>query len=283
MSQMIQVRNDPFGRVAMLDLNGPLVEHAHSHSHLLFWLNGSDNYMRVGDSEVPFDASHGVAVNSWEPHSVVPNKNSPASMFLLFYFDSAWLADQCAQWGTLPMFASPSVETTPAMQQHVQSVTSALLQNEEGADLLPHVIQLLEASLTKQQPQGPFDMPGWTKNVCADFRIRRSVQYMHEHLDVRSLFDDVARAAGLSRPHFFSLFRKNMNMTPSVFWNTLRVEAAIERLSTTEIPVSELAYDLGFTEPGNFTRFFRSHVGVPPSQYRLVGRCSSEAPVASAP
>ena len=44
----------------------------------------------------------------------------------------------------------------------------------------------------------------------------------------------MARSVGLSRPHFFTLFKEQMNLTPNVYWNTLRMEEAVRQLGESD-------------------------------------------------
>ena len=85
--------------------------------------------------------------------------------------------------------------------------------------------------------------------------------------------DTIARDAGLSRPHFYKLFRQHVGLTPNIYLNTLRMEAAIDRLTGTADPVTAIGLDLGFASQASFTRFFTTNVGVPPSDYRRAACC----------
>jgi AraC-like DNA-binding protein len=76
---------------------------------------------------------------------------------------------------------------------------------------------------------------------------------------------------GLSRAHFFALFRDQLNATPQVFWSAVRVEEAMRRVSE-GLPLTDVALDLGFPAPGNFSRFFKEHTGVSPSIFRRAVR-----------
>jgi AraC-like DNA-binding protein len=80
--------------------------------------------------------------------------------------------------------------------------------------------------------------------------------------------DTIARDVGLSRPHFYKLFRQHVGLTPNVYLNTLRMEAAISRLTTTSDAVTTIGLDLGFASQASFTRFFVSNVGIAPTDYR---------------
>lgn len=272
MSQMIQICHGEFGRAAILDLDGILVEHAHSYSHLLFWLGGDYNQLDVGGTMADLNHDHAVAINSWEPHSVPAAGAGRHTLFLLLYLKPAWLANQCTRLGLLPKFDAASFPYTAAMGSLARRFASQMVGEDINFSLeIERDIALLVEHSTKAMTQSALELAlSENSQSHADFRIRKSLEFMNSNLDVRSSFEDVARAACVSRPHFFTLFRKHMKMTPNVYWNTVRMETAIERLVGSDISLNELSADLGFSEPGNFSRFFRNHSGVCPSQYRLV-------------
>jgi len=97
---------------------------------------------------------------------------------------------------------------------------------------------------------------------------------MKEGVGDALVLDEIASQAGLSRPHFYKLFRENVGITPNVYLNTLRMEMAIDRLVRTEEAVTAIGLDLGFASQASFTRFFGANVGIPPSDYRRVAHCS---------
>ncbi|OGX84158.1 helix-turn-helix domain-containing protein [Hymenobacter coccineus] len=47
-----------------------------------------------------------------------------------------------------------------------------------------------------------------------------------------------------------------------------RLTEACTLLHRTDLAVAEVAYQLGFKEPTNFTKYFRKHTGQTPTQYR---------------
>ena len=96
----------------------------------------------------------------------------------------------------------------------------------------------------------------------------KAIELMRANVRERICFDEVARNVGLSRPHFFALFKGETSLTPNVYWNTLRMQEALRQLQWSREPLTSVAWNLGFTTQGNFTRFFRDHAGVPPTLYR---------------
>ena len=94
--------------------------------------------------------------------------------------------------------------------------------------------------------------------------------------------DAVARGAGLSRPHFYKLFRIQTGLTPNLYVNTLIMEQAIDRLVSSEISVADIGYNLGFSSQSGFTRSFTANVGMAPTQYRRVAHVLEAAPLQDA-
>ena len=105
-----------------------------------------------------------------------------------------------------------------------------------------------------------------------DSRIQRALNHISEHLDQALDADRLAASAHLSRAQFFVRFRRCTGMMPHVYVNTLRAETACLQLAQVDERTSlgRLAEDLGFSDQGHFTRFFRGQIGVTPSEYRRV-------------
>ena len=64
-------------------------------------------------------------------------------------------------------------------------------------------------------------------------------------------------------------------MTPHVYLNLLRMELAVKSVVHSDDSLSAVSGNLGFSAQGHFTRFFRDHAGVSPSEFRRVARMGS--------
>jgi AraC-like DNA-binding protein len=65
---------------------------------------------------------------------------------------------------------------------------------------------------------------------------------------------------------------KEMGITLKKYVNTYRVEKAKELLATTDGPVADLAYQLGWASSNYFCTVFKKYTGVTPLQYRKQSR-----------
>ena len=90
-------------------------------------------------------------------------------------------------------------------------------------------------------------------------------------LDVKAL----ARIAHVSEAHFIRTFRATFGETPHRYLQRRRVERSMFLLRETELTVTEICLDVGFTSLGTFSRTFRDIVGESPTAYR--GRAERQA------
>lgn len=275
MSSAIKLCQGRFGRVALLNMDASLVEHAHHHCHVLLKAGGCDSGFLVRGERQPLTDSTAVLINAWEPHTyrheLPPGQET---LILALYIEPAWLAEiqRSLAMASHPRFFPRScVEIGP----HTKSIVDEFVLELWWADdiavtrLETLLFNLLIALIDSYS--GWRDMPGMLRSrppSAIDPRIRRAIAYMRENVALDFDMAALAGEAGLSRGHFFSLFQKETHTTPLIYANVLRMEAAIRRLSEEHQPVTEISYALGFSAPGHFSRFFRQHLGITPSEYR---------------
>jgi AraC-like DNA-binding protein len=105
------------------------------------------------------------------------------------------------------------------------------------------------------------------QNTVFDYRIKFALEHLNTVEEPHHL-NRLAREVGLSRSHFFKLFRECTGFSPLMFVNAHRMETAIAGITRSDASLIDLAFDLGFSTHGNFTRFFRQQIGVTPSNFQ---------------
>ena len=78
-----------------------------------------------------------------------------------------------------------------------------------------------------------------------------------------------ADKACLSPNYFGDLISKESGTTAQRHIQDAVIEHSKQLLIETRLPVSEIAYQLGFEYPQHFTRLFKSRTGMTPNQYRM--------------
>jgi len=101
-----------------------------------------------------------------------------------------------------------------------------------------------------------------------DERALAAAAYMERHGGEALLLDDVAQAVGLSPFHLLRVFRRTIGATPHQYLMRVRLVRAVALLRDTAMPVTEVAYEAGWSDLSNFTRTFRREVGCAPQELR---------------
>ncbi len=93
---------------------------------------------------------------------------------------------------------------------------------------------------------------------------------MRLHLDISKDISiaQLARQMGLTADHFIRRFRQRFGMSPKAYHTQARMLAAVRLLREGDKPVKAIAHRLGFSDANAFTRVFKRHVGVLPSELR---------------
>jgi AraC-like DNA-binding protein len=81
----------------------------------------------------------------------------------------------------------------------------------------------------------------------------------------------LARSAHVSESHFSRSFAAAFGVTPHRYLLTTRLERAKALLRDTDLSVTEVCWEVGFTSLGSFSTQFRRFVGASPSAYRARG------------
>ena len=92
-----------------------------------------------------------------------------------------------------------------------------------------------------------------------------------EPLDVPRL----ARVALTSEAHFIRTFKQTFGETPHRYLQRRRLERAMALLRETDLPVTEICLEVGFTSLGSFSHTFTRVLGMSPTRYREAWRAGA--------
>jgi len=92
-----------------------------------------------------------------------------------------------------------------------------------------------------------------------------------EYMNQWSL-DDLVKTANMSKGNLIRIFKNATNQTPIEYLVDIRMQRAMELLSKTDLPVTEIAYRVGFADSNYFSRHFRDKINSSPKEYRMKNR-----------
>lgn len=102
--------------------------------------------------------------------------------------------------------------------------------------------------------------------------IQSVILYLHANFRNNPSLDEVADFAQLSRNYLSNLFKKETGMTLIKYCTALKISYAKRLLALTDMPVTDICFDCGFSSIPNFIRTFNLHIGCAPQKYRKAAR-----------
>jgi len=237
---------------------------------MIFKLGGADAVFRVEDQLLTLDDDAVLLFNPWTPHAKLAGIEGP-TMVLSLIIEPEWLVRVLAD--RMPrlegLFPNPRERITETVRINANRLAAAIAQHVTSPDagcedLLVDLVDAVTRDYA--DPSVERDILATARPI--DYRIRKSLAYIHEHALENPRIEDIARRVGLSRSRFFEQFRRCVGASPQHYIDWVRLRAATKWLSTTDRPLIELADELGFGAHSNFTRFFTQHLAVSPSEFR---------------
>jgi AraC-like DNA-binding protein len=99
--------------------------------------------------------------------------------------------------------------------------------------------------------------------------MKEVMDFLEEQIDNPDLvIDDFANKLLLSRSIFYRKLKSIVGMPPVDFIREIRVKRAAQLIRSDVYNFSQIAYMTGFSDPKYFSRCFKKHMGVTPSEYK---------------
>lgn len=256
-----------------------MVPHAHREGHLMFHIEGPSAEVVIDGKAMPLSAGQAVAVSPWQGHFYRPVLPGQSVVALVLYIRPSWFVENAHTSGSSLLFGRNGIEVTDRLARLVGLTARAMVDTDREDPLMPERLCTLTQTSYDQSWQ-------WTSRgslftgaatVRRDFRIRKALRLIEDTLGEFQGLETVARDVGLSRPHFFKLFHEQVGVTPAIYLNLLRMEQAIDRLARSDLPVTDIGFDLGFSSQASFSRFFTANGVVAPSAYRRIVQVAGPA------
>jgi LacI family transcriptional regulator len=103
-----------------------------------------------------------------------------------------------------------------------------------------------------------------------DPRVARALRFIWDQYSRATLsVPDVAQAVGVNRRVLEKAFRAELGHGINEELIQARLRAVVNRLETTDLSITDIASQTGYTRPNHLFRTFRRHFGVSPREYRL--------------
>ncbi|MFT4033447.1 MAG: AraC family transcriptional regulator [Siphonobacter sp.] len=121
---------------------------------------------------------------------------------------------------------------------------------------------------------------GLIKEAAAKLNIRidkgqpekeELISYIHQHIYEPSLIQikSIAAHFAISQTYFSDYFKKKFGVNYRNYTNDYKLKIIEKRLAIPSISLGQIADEFGFTDESHLNKFFKTHHGVGPKDYRL--------------
>lgn len=266
MGKALSIFHGRFGRATIYEFDRPFNLHAHREGHLLFYVRGAPGLVEVCDKPYRLTEDSVVAISPWEPHRFLPPQGEGGTVIFVLYVNADWFAPGGEHEYQL-RFGRTFFPRTSSLDLQIRRTLELFRGNSSMLTLDAELRRLIEACHDRSW-SSLAEQDNAARPCLSDFRVRKSIRLMSQSPCAEMELDSVARESGLSRPHFYKLFREQTGVTPHLYLKTLMMEKALSTLVETGTPIAEIGFDLGFSSQSGFTKFFASNVGMAPTEYR---------------
>ncbi len=120
----------------------------------------------------------------------------------------------------------------------------------------------IEAALNRQTTLG-----GPTRQL-----VRRAMSYIQTQFAEPLTREMIADQIGISADYLSDCFRQELGITPIAYIRRCRVRMASELLRNTDLSITQIGMNVGFSDSAHFTHTFLRETGVTPRAYRGKGQ-----------
>ncbi|WP_144670885.1 AraC family transcriptional regulator [Arthrobacter sp. U41] len=233
----------------------------------------------VGDHIGTFEAGHVVLVGSGLPHDWVSDLE-PGEVLqgrdALIQFDGKWV-EQAAS--IIPEMA----EVKPLLEQSSRGIeflgrtarTAAASIDAMGAstglERLHHLFELLGTLARAPQEERRYLADEWFRPQLdgqAAAVVDIVLEYVFSNHAGSVKMSEAAALVGMSEPTFSKYFKRATGQNFSDLVRKLRLAHARRLLEHSDKAISDICYEVGFSNLSNFNRHFLNDAGVTPRHYR---------------
>ncbi|QDV66047.1 helix-turn-helix domain-containing protein [Crateriforma conspicua] len=99
-------------------------------------------------------------------------------------------------------------------------------------------------------------------------RVGETISHMRRHIAHPITLEMLVNISGMSRTNYIRMFESAMGTSPINYLIGLRIEEASRLLRNTDNSITDIAFEVGFSDSNYFSRQFRKANGESPREYR---------------
>ncbi len=259
-------------------------DHVHSKIEMLYCVKGEYRAVLGGETEYRFSKGDLLVINSWEVHRNYCESELDAAQWVIKLEPEILYNTTCsvfeAQYALPFLFQDYKHPRLLKAGELAESIVPTCLKEicRESQEQSYGFELAIRAALCRIFT---WILRHWNQNdllfsnkTCPSkmgtHNLQKTLSYVEEHYAEPIEVADMARLCNLSYSYFSHQFRQSIGTTFSEYLNARRIAEAERLLGTTDATISEIALQVGYSNPGYFIQKFKAQKGVSPRKFREI-------------
>jgi len=246
--------------------SGAVPLHSHPYPSLLYITSGEGG-CRLDGQEMVLLPDQVVWIPPDFQHETFDQPGSPLSIYSIGFSDELGLLapkvrkalDRAKGPMELPVYATKQIHLLLRSLLHEQTQRAPLFE-EAMASILTRILILIVRNVDRPPSRES------TRNGLQ--RVKEVLRDIRENIHEPHSLAEASRMAHLSQRQFSNLCHQIEGDNFISFLNGLRIERAVQLLKESSLPVSSIAFEVGFEDLSTFYRAFKKSQGLPPRDLR---------------
>ena len=98
--------------------------------------------------------------------------------------------------------------------------------------------------------------------------LQQMISFIQNHYKEKISLAEICRTGNVGKTTCSTIFMKYTNQTPIEYLTDYRLRKGIDLMASTDMALSEISYEIGFSGASYFAETFRKRFGCSPGEYR---------------
>lgn len=95
-----------------------------------------------------------------------------------------------------------------------------------------------------------------------------AINYVNSNLHTAISIDSLCKKIGVSQPYLYNIFKSEIGVSPKQYVTKRKTELAEKLLTDTNLSISQIALQVGFSDVLDFSKFFKKETHLSPTDFR---------------
>ncbi|MDP4092811.1 MAG: AraC family transcriptional regulator [Bacillota bacterium] len=260
------------------DVNWSMEPNRHQFYEMVYMKRGTGIF-EVAGHPVPIGPNDILIIKPEQPHKVIVKSESGCDFIVLnFKFSNQVNAEYSeASLEDFLNFVSgkesgPYIALKVSQKNEIITLLNRLLKERDsveiGSDFMNYLLVMELFVLISRALKMEWENSIKTKSPKLKELMQVSVNYINNNFERDISLNDIARFVFLSPSYFTRAFKEETGISPINYLLKVRVNRAKELLTDTEMKISDIALNVGFSNQQRFNEIFKKHTRFAPLQYR---------------